>query len=206
LPEGTATSGSGFVTKDSGARIEFGTGSVRDTEAGKLDWTLLPRRGLARLVGLLMRGAEKYGRHNWQLGQSLGRAERSLERHWAAYLAGEREEDHLAAVVFNACVILDHEDRIAAGELPARLDDRDECRRTAAAPSSGEPKVGDRVRIKAAAPWTETAFLVGLTGTIVNFTHSFSLGEQVAYVAVDCSDLTYAEGAFYWRLTDLEVL
>lgn len=58
----------------------------------------------------------------------MARAERSLARHFVAYLEGDQDEDHMAAVVFNACVILDHEERIAAGELQARLDDRDEHR------------------------------------------------------------------------------
>ena len=117
-----------YVTKDSGERTEFGTGSVRDTEADKLDYTLLPFRALSRFVALLTRGAAKYGRHNWTKGQSMARAERSLFRHLIAYQAGQHDEDHMAAVVFNACVILDHEERIAAGELPERLDDRDEHR------------------------------------------------------------------------------
>jgi len=120
-----------YVTKDSGERTEFGTGSVRDTEADKLDYTLLPFRALDRVTGLLTRGAGKYGRHNWTKGQSMARAERSLFRHLIAYQAGQHDEDHMAAVVFNACVILDHEERIAAGELPERLDDRDEHRQTA---------------------------------------------------------------------------
>jgi hypothetical protein len=61
----------------------------------------------------------------------MARAERSLFRHLIAYQAGQHDEDHMAAVVFNACVILDHEERIGTGELPPRLDDRDEHRQTA---------------------------------------------------------------------------
>jgi hypothetical protein len=127
----TTAADSSFVTKDSGERTDFGTGSVRDVETGKLDLTLLFgfRHAWRRFVGLLQRGADKYGRHNWQKGQSLSRAERSLLRHVDAYLAGERDEDHLAAVIFNAALILDHEERIASGELPAELDDRDEWRK-----------------------------------------------------------------------------
>ena len=118
-----------FTTKDSGARTEFGTGSVRDVETGKPDWTLLPFEALERFLGLMQRGAVKYGRHNWTKGQSMARAERSMFRHMVQYLKGERDEDHLAAVVFNASLILDHEERIKRGELPAHLDDRDEFRR-----------------------------------------------------------------------------
>lgn len=117
--------GTGFVIKDSGKREDFGTGSVRDTEDGKVDWTLLPTIAMARFVRHLMRGAKKYGRHNWTKGQSMARAERSLCRHLVAYMEGERTEDHLAAIVFNASVLMDHEERIKTGALPAHLDDRD---------------------------------------------------------------------------------
>ena len=115
-----------FAVKDSGARVDFSTGSRRDVEDDKLDWTLLPFFGLRRVVRHLMKGASKYGRNNWRLGQSMGRADRSLLRHAIdGYFAGDRSEDHLAAIVFNAVLLMDHEERIAAGELPAELDDRD---------------------------------------------------------------------------------
>ena len=120
-----------FVVKDSGKRTEFETGSRRDTEDDKPDFTLLPWVALARFAFHLMKGAVKYGRKNWEKGQSMSRAERSLGRHYAGYLAGDRSEDHLSAIMFNAGLLIDHEERIARGELPASLDDRDECRRTA---------------------------------------------------------------------------
>lgn len=132
MSDSTAPSGIDYVTKDSGQRVEFVTGSVRDLDAGKPDWTLLPLDALKRVTALYMRGAQKYERHNWRKGQSLLRAERSLMRHLFQYMNGERDEDHMAAVVFNACVILDHEGRIQSGELPASLDDRDDFRKVAA--------------------------------------------------------------------------
>ena len=114
-----------FVVKDSGARVDFATGSRRDVEDDKPDYTLLPWLALARVARHLMKGAVKYGRNNWRLGQAMGRADRSLMRHVVQYTQGDRSEDHLSAIVFNACLLLDHEQRIAAGELPAELDDRD---------------------------------------------------------------------------------
>lgn len=114
-----------YVTKDSGQRVDFETGSRRDVEDGKLDFTLIPWMSLRRYVELLQRGADKYGRNNWRKGQSMARGERSLARHFAQYLAGERDEDHLAAIVFNAVLLMDHEDRLARGELPKSLDDRE---------------------------------------------------------------------------------
>lgn len=117
-----------FVTKDSGQRVEWATGSRRDVEDGKLDYSLLPYKSLRRLIGLYMRGAEKYGRYNWQKGQDMGRVDRSLGRHFAQYMIGERDEDHLAAIAWNAICLMDHEDRIESGELPSSIDTRDEQR------------------------------------------------------------------------------
>jgi Domain of unknown function (DUF5664) len=114
-----------FTIKDSGERLEFETGSRRDVETDKLDYSLLPWEALDRDVAHYMNGLVKYGRHNWTKGQSLARAERSMLRHLVQYLRGERTEDHLAALRFNAALIMDHEARIARGELPKSLDDRD---------------------------------------------------------------------------------
>ena len=105
-----------FVTKDSGKREDYASGMRRDTEEGKTDFTYLIIPGLSfeeqplhRIMGLYERGAEKYGRHNWQKScseEELERFKRSLFRHWMQYLSGDREEDHIAAVVWNAIAIM----------------------------------------------------------------------------------------------------
>jgi len=56
-----------FVTKDSGKRVEYPTGMRRDTQEGKPDYTLVDYDMLTRWAELMTRGAEKYGRNNWQL-------------------------------------------------------------------------------------------------------------------------------------------
>lgn len=94
-----------FVVKDSGAREGFESGMVRDTEDGKADFTLI-RRGpmFRRWAEHLTKGAVKYGRHNWTNANSaeeFERFQRSAARHFEAWLAGERDEDHAAAVMFN---------------------------------------------------------------------------------------------------------
>lgn len=45
----------------------------------------------------------------------------SLLRHAFAYLEGHRDEDHLAAVVFNALVIIETEEMVRRGLLPRTL-------------------------------------------------------------------------------------
>ena len=112
-----------YVVKDSGQREEFTTGARRDTQEGKPRYNLHPPRPLYRTVMQYTRGAEKYGEGNWEKGMPFSRVMDSLMRHVEAYRMGNREEDHLAAIVFNANCLMDYEERIKEGLLPTSLDD-----------------------------------------------------------------------------------
>lgn len=100
-----------FETKDSGERAEFESGMVRDTDTGKARFELLLPLGvpydaqfLVRVAELLGRGAEKYDNRNWEKAQGDEEMERfksSAIRHLMQWAAGETDEDHAAAVVFN---------------------------------------------------------------------------------------------------------
>jgi len=100
-----------FVTKDSGEREHYSTGMVRDTEAGKPRFDLCRPKGipytaqmLTRFAALMARGAQKYGERNWEKARTqdeLDRYHSSAERHLHQWLAGETDEDHAAAVLFN---------------------------------------------------------------------------------------------------------
>lgn len=94
-----------FVTKDSGQRVEFASGMKRDVSTNKTLWHLV-RSGpmYRRWAELLTRGAVKYGEDNWLLASGeaeLKRFKESLTRHFEQYLAGDTDEDHAAAVIFN---------------------------------------------------------------------------------------------------------
>lgn len=99
-----------YVTKDSGERAEFASGMVRDVERGKPRFDLLLPLGipyreqlLTRFADLMARGAEKYNPRNWEQADStdeLARAKSSAFRHFIQWMAGERDEDHAAAVMF----------------------------------------------------------------------------------------------------------
>lgn len=112
-----------FVTKSSGERQEFSTGSRRDTQAGKGRYDLLPPEAIRRYAQLLERGAARYGDRNWELGQPFSRVISSMLRHAFQAAAGQNDEDHLAAVIFNAAALITMQERIAAGALPAELND-----------------------------------------------------------------------------------
>ena len=93
-----------YETKDSGERQEYPSGMHRDVTTGKPDYSLVDLAMLTRWAGLMTRGAEKYGRQNWQKADSteeLYRFKASAFRHFVQWISGERDEDHAAAVLFN---------------------------------------------------------------------------------------------------------
>jgi hypothetical protein len=113
----------GYKTKDSGARRSWDTGSQRDDATGKGRYDLLPREAIHRLAQLYERGAAKYDDRNWEKGQPLSVIANSMLRHAFQAAAGLEDEDHLAAVAWNAFALITIRERIAAGTLPAELDD-----------------------------------------------------------------------------------
>lgn len=102
---------SSFVTKDSGKRVEFETGARRDTSSGKPRFDLLSPFALQRVASLMERGAVKYGEGNWEKGIPEDRCYESMLRHAYQYRMGDIEEDHLAAVVFNALAIMHYQEK-----------------------------------------------------------------------------------------------
>lgn len=109
--------------KDSGKREEFATGSRRDTRDGKGRFDLISTIALRRLARHLENGARKYGDRNWEKGQPLGRYLDSAMRHLVSLLECQHDEDHAAAVMWNAMAFIHTAEMIARGELPADLDD-----------------------------------------------------------------------------------
>lgn len=118
----------------------FDSGSRRDSAQGKgrpdllpvhalirtakvCDPEVVPIHGIHRLSVHYENGAVKYGDRNWELGQPLSRYYSSMFRHLQKWVGGAREEDHLAAVVWNGCAIMDHEERIKRDLLDHKWDD-----------------------------------------------------------------------------------
>jgi hypothetical protein len=108
---------------DSGARQNFETGSRRDTQTGKGRYDLLNPIVMSRLAKHFENGAKKYGDHNWELGQPCSRYMDSLMRHAFKFLEGHRDEDHLAAIMWNAGGVIYTQEMIDRGLLPEELDD-----------------------------------------------------------------------------------
>jgi hypothetical protein len=109
--------------KDSGARQEFTTGSVRDTREGKGRFDLIPTDALRRLAVHYENGSRKYGDRNWEKGQPLSRYLDSAARHWVGVLENLTDEDHASAVSWNMFAYIHTLNMIKAGMLPPELDD-----------------------------------------------------------------------------------
>ena len=109
--------------KDSGERREYATGSVRDVRTGKGRYDLIPPSSLKRLAIHYENGAVKYGDRNWEKGQPLSSYIDSMLRHGQDYLSGDRSEDHLAAVAWNAFAAMYTEMMCRRGDYPKEFGD-----------------------------------------------------------------------------------
>jgi hypothetical protein len=108
---------------DSGERQQFATGAVRDRQAGKGRFDLLPALAVPRLARHFEKGAAKYGDRNWERGIPLSRFLDSALRHLFAYLAGRDDEDHLVAAAWNLLAAMETEERAESDRLPLDLVD-----------------------------------------------------------------------------------
>jgi len=109
--------------QDSGVREDFDTGSRRDTRKGKGRYDLISPIAIQRLAVHLENGSDKYGDRNWEKGQPLCRYFDSSIRHLYKYIDGSRDEDHLAAALWNIHCMIHTEEKITRGELPKELND-----------------------------------------------------------------------------------
>jgi hypothetical protein len=80
----------------------FETGGKRDSNSTKPFIHNLKGYTRQRFGYHMNKGASKYGDGNWEKGLPTSCYIESLDRHLAAYMEGDRSEDHLAAIIFNA--------------------------------------------------------------------------------------------------------
>ncbi|MGE3807077.1 MAG: dATP/dGTP diphosphohydrolase domain-containing protein [Gemmataceae bacterium] len=112
-----------YELQDSGERQEFETGAVRDKQAGKGRFDLLPAKAMSRLAKHFEKGALKYAPRNWERGIPVSRFLDSALRHAFSYIGGENGEDHLVAAAWNLIAALETESRVLEGRLPTELVD-----------------------------------------------------------------------------------
>jgi len=111
-----------YTLHDSGERQQFATGAVRDRQAGKGRFDLLPALAVTRLARHFEKGAAKYGDRNWEQGIPLSRFLDLSLIHISEPTAWD-DEDHLVAAAWNLLAALETEARADAGRLPVSLID-----------------------------------------------------------------------------------
>jgi len=110
--------------KSSGKNQSFGEGkAVRDDDTGKSRPDLFSPFALERIGNWLKLGAQRYTERNWEKGMPISRCNASLSRHLMKFQQGIEDEDHLAAILFNAMAIIHYQVMIEKGVLPAELND-----------------------------------------------------------------------------------
>jgi hypothetical protein len=92
----------------------FKTGAQRDTNSNKPFIHNLKGYTRLRFGYHMTTGANKYGDGNWEKGLPTECYLESLDRHLAMYIAGDRSEDHLSAIIFNTqgCMINEQKEGI----------------------------------------------------------------------------------------------
>lgn len=101
----------------------YESGANRSDRTGKGRFDLIPPTALLRLAQHYENGARVHGEHNWTRGFPISRCLDSAERHLCQYKDGDRSEDHLAAIAWQAFAAMHFEEMIRRGVLPAALDD-----------------------------------------------------------------------------------
>ena len=90
---------------------KFETGAVRDNSDNKPNVHDIQGYTLLRVGYHLKTGEKHYGKSNYLKGIPSNVALESLARHYAKYHAGDREEDHLSAIIFNVQLLMLNEEK-----------------------------------------------------------------------------------------------
>lgn len=96
------------------------TGAKRDDEVDEFRFDLIPAEPLKRLARIYATGAKQYGERNWEKGMPNNETINHLFGHLIAYQNGDRSEDHLAKVAWNAFALMFFENpyiRITVNDL-----------------------------------------------------------------------------------------
>ena len=108
---------------DSGHRVEFDSGCVRETECVKGRCDLLPMSALIKLSKQFEEANKKYPERNWEKGMPMHCLIDSALRHLFKYMDGQNDEDHLLSACWNVvCAVWMEEKHPDMQDIPARLE------------------------------------------------------------------------------------
>jgi hypothetical protein len=106
--------------KDSGNKINYTSGMVRNSQENKIKYGLISPLALKRLAKHYTNGAKVYPENkgrNWELGGPFSTFYESMFRHLMGWREGDKSEDHLSALCWNAFCILHFEEEGREKEL-----------------------------------------------------------------------------------------
>lgn len=89
----------------------FQSGAQRDASWGKPNCHDLQGYTMLRFGYHMELGEQNYGESNYLKGIPTNVAKESLSRHYAKYMAGMIDEDHLSAMIFNIQLIMLNEEK-----------------------------------------------------------------------------------------------
>lgn len=111
---------------DDGQHKTFETGAKRDRASGKGRYDLLSPIAIRRIALRSELGEIKYGDgRNWEKGMPISEFMDSALRHIFQYMAGDSQEDHLAAAAWNLnCAMHLEEIMPQMQNIPSRQSER----------------------------------------------------------------------------------
>lgn len=99
-----------YTVVETPTKTEFPTGAHRSSDEDKPKLASLPWDMFPRLSFHYEKGAKIYGDNNWRKGMLSSHVLNSLMRHVQQYRVGDRKEDHLSAIIFNAFCLMFNEE------------------------------------------------------------------------------------------------
>jgi len=95
---------------------QYETGAKREDKTNKGRYDLIPQEAMHRLALRYEEGAAIHGDNNWRKGIPNSVHMNALIRHAFQASAGMTDEDHIAAVAWNACAIMYNEKHFKGNE------------------------------------------------------------------------------------------
>ena len=99
------------MLKGQGEMEQQGNGGTRESSKGRGAFHLFPYEAMEALAIWYEQGAEKYGDRNWENGLMVSDSINRMVRHAIKAANGWTDEDHLAAVMWNAACAITMEKR-----------------------------------------------------------------------------------------------
>ena len=109
-------------SKHNGIKMQkFSSGAIRAENVDKGRYDLISPHATIRLAKHYQNGAKIHPEDNWKLGLPMKKIYDSMNRHCINYLAGDRSEDHLAAIMWNAAAMIHQEEMHIRGRIDPAL-------------------------------------------------------------------------------------